>query len=284
MSSSRSGFRCRIATIGAVVSGLFMPSTASAAFSLLSQTWGDVITVTDVTPAGRELTPASREHPVYYRGLSLGCKLGSIPGDDEPDEKTLLAFVARVLAKQGYRSAASRATEPSLFLVVQWGYLRPGSGDLLWFLGYDASQDIGAPTFPGQLGPEVWRRNFRSRTIETVLENASDPNYGIIITAFDYKSARSPQPVIYWQTRISLPAHGKSMQQALPTMLLAAGPTIGRETHAPVLRDADDAVKVRVDYGELRVLDDDDPSDIAPSTAPSEKSGPSSPPPRHDAH
>lgn len=124
----------------------------------------------------------------------------------------------------------------------------------MWFLGYNARQDIAAPAFPGNLGPEVLLRNFRSHTIETILESASDPIYGIIVTAFEYRSASTPKPVIYWQTRIGLPARGKSMAQALPTMMLAAGPTIGRETESPVLRDADDVRQGSVKLGELEIL------------------------------
>ena len=131
-------------------------------------------------------------------------------------------------------------------------------------------QDIGAPSFPGILGPEVWRRNFRSRTIETVLESASDPIYGIIVTAFEYKSARTPKPIIYWQTRIGLPANRKSMAEALPTMILAAGPTFGRETDSPVLRDTDDVREGRVELGELEVSGyEDEPA--PPSKAPGAK-------------
>jgi hypothetical protein len=74
-----------------------------------------------------------------------------------------------------------------------------------------------------------------------------------------------------WQTRIALPANGKSMREALPSMLLAAGPTIGRETQSPVLRDPDEAVKAWVEFGELKVLDDDPAVDPAHSGFPEEK-------------
>ena len=239
-------------------------------FVLFKNVWGDVIVSTDTTEAGKALTLPTPQQPVYYLGMSLGCKLGSIPGDHEPDVKKLNRFVADVIAKQGYLGARPGVHDPSLFLVVQWGYLKPGSGDLLWFLGYDPSQDIAAPTFPGQLGPEIWRRNFRSREIETILDDANDAIYGIIVTAFEYKSASTAQPVACWQTRIGLSANGKSMAEALPTMLVAAGPTIGRPSDKPVLVDADLAREGRVKLGELQILDivNDLP---APSTTGGEK-------------
>lgn len=223
-------------------------------FTLFSGSWGDVIIATDMTPEGRALTPPTREQPVYYAGRSLGCRLGSIPGDREPEENDMIRIVTKVLARQGYLGADPAKREPSLFLFVQWGYLQPGSGDLLWFLGYDARQDVAAPVFPGQLGAEVFRRDFRSRTTQTVLDYADEPIYGIIITAFEYKSASTSKPLIYWQTRIGLPANGKSMLQALPTMIIAAGPSVGRASDTPILRDADDARRGRVDLGDLEVL------------------------------
>jgi hypothetical protein len=207
-----------------------------------------------MTPAGREIVRPTPEKPVYYNGMSLGCKFPSIPGDELPDTKELDRFVAKVLARQGYLPAGA-THEPSLFLVLQWGYLRPESNELLWFLGYDASQDIAAPSFPGMIGAEVFRRNMRSRTTETILESASGPIYGIIVSAFEHKSAKSTQPIIYWQTRIGIPAQGKSMAEALPVIALAAGPSIGRETKSPALYDADDARTGEVNIGELKAIE-----------------------------
>ena len=238
---------------GAFILGI--PSVCQAEFRLFRNVWGDVIVSTDATPEGRALIPPSRENPVYYQGRSLGCKLGSIRGDDMPTEKEMNITVAKILAKQGYLGAKSGVHEPALYVVVQWGYIEPRSGDLMWFLGYDARQDIAAPSFPGKLGPEVFLRNFRSRTIETILDDATGPIYGIIVTAFEYKSANTPNPVIYWQTRIGLPANGKSMAQALPTMMVAASNAIGRESKSPVLVDADTAREGAVKLGELQILD-----------------------------
>lgn len=238
-------------TTALIAAGLGFGLPTAAAFSLFSNAWGDVIVATDTTPEGRKLEPPSLDRPVYYLGRSLGPKLGSIPGDKSPDVEQMNRFIAKVLAKQGYVGATSGVHEATLYLVVQWGYLTPRSGDLLWFLGYDANKDIGAPAFPGMLGPEVWRRGFRSRTIEAILDGASIANYGIIVTAFDYKSADTSEPVIYWQTRIALPANGKSMAEALPAMAAAAGPAIGRPSDSPVMLDVDEARRVRVELGEL---------------------------------
>lgn len=231
-----------------------LPSARAIGFGLFHNFWGDVIVNTDVTPEGSNLTPPTPTQPVYYRGMSLGPKLGTIVGDREPTEREITQLVARVLARQGYLGAKPGVHEPTLFLVIQWGYLEPRQNDLMWFLGYDPRQDIASPVFPGQLGPEVWRRGMRSHTTETILSNAGGPNYGIIVTAFEYKTARSPKPVVYWQTRIGLPANGKSMDEALPTMILAAGSAIGRPSKTPLLRDSDAAREGTVNLGELEIL------------------------------
>ena len=228
---------------------------ARAEFVLFKNTWGDVIVATDMTVAGKALTPPTPQQPVYYRGLSLGRRLGSIPGDREPNLQELNLFVADILAKQGYRPAPPEIEAPPLLLVLQWGYVKPGSEDLLWFLGYNPEQDIAAQANPNMLGPEVWRRGMRSRLIDTILQDSQNPIYGIIVTAFEFKSARTPEPVVYWQTRIGLPANGKSMAQALPVMIAAAGPAIGRPADRPVMLDADRVRDGRVDLGELKFLD-----------------------------
>jgi len=227
---------------------------ARAEFVLFKNIWGDVIVSTDTTPEGRKLAPPTPQRPVYYKGQSLGRRLGSIPGNLEPDVPQLNLFVGQVLAKHGYLAAPAGMAEPELFLVLQWGYLKPGGGDLRWFLGYNPEQDIAAPSHPTMLGGEVFRRGFRSRLIDTILENSQAPIYGIIVTAFDFKTARTAAPIAYWQTRIGLPANGKSMAAALPVMITAAGPAIGRPAAAPVLVSADHAREGQVNLGDLKFL------------------------------
>jgi hypothetical protein len=253
--------RCQPVVLALLVLGLALPGVRGGEFVLFKNIWGNVIVSTDTTMEGKQLTPPTPDKPVYYKGISLGRKLGSIPGDHEPNEKELNRFVANVLAKQGYLSAEPGGEEPSLLLVVQWGFMEPRSGDLLWFLGYDPEKDIGAPVMAGLIGAEVFRTGFRSQAIDTILSDAKAPIYGIIVTAFEFKTAKTPTPVIYWQTRIGLPANGKSMATALPTMLVAAGPAIGRPTDSPVLLDADNARQGTVTFGELKY------SDVVPEPA-----------------
>lgn len=247
--------------------GLSTTSLRAGRFVLFDRSWGDVIVVTDMTQEGRAIARPTPESPAYYLGTSLGCRLGSIPGDRLPDPAELGRFATRMLARQGYLPAQPGARDPSLYIVLQWGSLAPDSGDLLWFLGYDAWQDIGAQSTIGMLGPEVFRRNMRSRETQTVLDYASGAIYGVIITAFEYKSASTPRPVILWQTRIGLPSNGKTMAEALPVMVQLGASQVGRETTKPILRDADDRYITRL--GELEVLGfEEEPGETAPKSPP----------------
>lgn len=221
---------------------------------LFRRVWGDVIVNTDTTPAGRKLTPPTPQQPVYYVGRSLGCRLGLLRGEDPPDDKEMNDLVVKILAKQGYLGAKPGVHEPTLFLVLQWGCVEPDK-NLRWFLGYNPSNDIAASYNPVGVGPEVLLAGFRSYETEMILDNSDEPNFGIIVTAFDYKSARTAQPVALWQTRIALPIVGKTMAQALPPMIVAAGPAIGRPSDKPVLLNADSARAGTVELGELQILD-----------------------------
>lgn len=256
--------RFRSAVLSVILTIPLLVTGASASqFMGFSRTWGNAIVVTDMTPAGRGLPHPTPGQPVYYRGLSLGSKLGWIPGDLIPDEKKLGQYVAKILAKQGYLYAVPGQHEPSLFLVLQWGYLQPTWGNLSymsWFVGYQGKFDVAAPAAIGVLGMDVLRRDFRSDEVETMLDTLKEPAYGVIVTAFDFTTAKTDHPTAYWQTRITLPAVGKTMAAALPTMIAAAGPQFGRETAIPVLNDADVAREGHVDLGELRVVGYEDPA------------------------
>jgi hypothetical protein len=229
-------------------------------FLFSERQWGDCVVVTDMTEAGRALRPASPENPVYFLGEAYGGRLGSMHGDELPDPKEMSRFVAKVLAKQGYFGAKPGVHEPELFLALQWGRIDQRSGDLLWFLGYDRSQDTAAPEFPLSMmpgrgsvhGPEIFRIPFRPREIETVLEYSKEDIFGFIISAFEYKTAHTAEPIVLWQTRIALPANGKSMSDALTTIVQIAGPQIGRETTKPVLRGTQDRYTTKL--GELEFI------------------------------
>jgi len=224
-------------------------------FVLFRNTWGDVLVATDTTLAGRDLPEVSKERPVYYKGLSLGSRLGTVPGDLEPPIKELSTFAGQILAKEGYLPAQPGKQEPDLLLILQWGHLDPRYVDIAWFLGYRPELDVAASHQIGFIGAEAFLSNFRSPEVEMIMNDARHPVYGIMITAFDFKTARTSKPTILWQTRIGLPTHGKSMARAMPVMLTAAGPMIGRPSAKPTLRDTEPARTGKVNLGDIKFID-----------------------------
>lgn len=261
-------FRPSVA-LALLLAGLGMVPAANAKWGKWGD-WGNVLVTTDMTQAGRDMPPPTLAEPVYYRGLSLGSRLGSpLRGDRAPSERDLNYFVADILAKQGYFPAKPGGPKPTLLLVLQWGCLTPGTHDLYWFLGYREELDIAASHQINFIGAEVFRTSFRSQIINTILEDARNPIYGIVITAFEHDSARTSQPIAYWQTRVGLPTRGKSMVQALPAMAIAAGPAIGRPSDKPMLVDVDSARAGTVNLGELKFIEAFNVP--LPSTSPSGK-------------
>src|SRR5690349_19278401 len=97
------------------VAALGGTSTVRAEFRFFQNSWGSVIVATDATEEGKKLAPASKEEPVYYKGLSMGNKLGEgLHGDQEPTVKELNAVAASILEKQGYLPAKPGQHEPTL--------------------------------------------------------------------------------------------------------------------------------------------------------------------------
>lgn len=246
---------CHRVTLTLCLAAVYLTCCApiAMAFSLFPKADGEVLVVTDLTEEGRKRPDVTPEAPVYYLGMTLGARLGSIGGDKEPDQREVERFVTRLLAKRGFKGARGTTHPPTLFIVIQWGYMRPNR-DSLWFLGYNARDDIAAPSLINMLGAEVLLRNMRSREIETILMMAQEDLYGIIITAFDHDSAKTQRPVALWQTRIALPAARSYMQEALPKMLVLAADQIGRETAKPVFHDPSEPRNPSSTFGELQVL------------------------------
>lgn len=246
----------RVACAAKILLGIVLLASRASGVEwvMFRNIWGNAVVNTDMTPEGRALPAVSLDAPAYYLGRSLGARLGSIPGDVEPPVAEVNAFVTKLLAKSGYLSARGSGQQPSLFIVVQWGYLKPGFDESPWFLGYDPARDIAHPATP-ILGSLL--RNMRAPDVETIVDYAGSSLYAIIVTAFEYNSARTEKPIIYWQTRIGLPAQGKSMSAALASMFIAGAPYFGKETPKPVLQDADLLREGHVKLGELKFLDAD---------------------------
>jgi hypothetical protein len=215
----------------------------------------DVLTVTDVTEEGRKWPLPEPGKPVLYEAISFGSKnFPSLPGDITPNPRVMTAFIVKTLAEQGYVQAKEKGVA-KVFLSICWGYSRANLAaigflggrklDLMWELEQNG----------GMLSPNVLLRWNRSLTAVKVMDTANSDLYIASIQAFDLTKLDAGTQVLLWNTRIACPTRGLWMADALPIMIAAAGPLIGRETEKPVWRDTAELKKARVEFGELKTLE-----------------------------
>jgi len=215
----------------------------------------DVLTVTDVTEEGRKWPLPEPGKPVLYEAISFGSKnFPGLPGDITPNPRVMTAFIVKTLAEQGYVQAKEKGVA-KIFLSICWGYSRANLGALGFLGGKKLDLMWELESYGGMLSPNVLLRWNRSLTAEKVMDTANSDLYIASIQAFDLNKLDAGTQVLLWNTRIACPTRGLWMADALPAMIAAAGPLIGRETEKPVWRDTTELKKVRIEYGELKTLE-----------------------------
>jgi len=229
----------------------------------------EVITVTDMTPAGKNLPAASAEHPQYYVGVSLGFRdLGaSIGGIKEPPSQDALRFIAAELAKHGYLPATPKSPPPTLVLAYTWGTLNanvdrpdpdlPGvvrnRPQIVNFLG---GRKVGfTRDFFDPLTAPVTGLQTMGYDAKNLYEIAQEDFYVIVVSAYDLHALREKQKRLLWMTRIATPSLGFDLGASMPAMLAIAGPHFGRETERPVWMSASEKFKPNVKFGELQLVE-----------------------------
>ena len=256
---------------GAVLVWL-VSSAAAATFLdwLLPQPELQTITVTDFTPQGRLLRTPSLAAPLYYTAVNAGyCDIGGIiAGERTISHKEVNHTMLKVLAKQGLLPAPAGRT-PDVILLWQWGTLNverlanrnpsysPQINEraMLRFLGGDK---VGIDTTPDALFPEFELSPgllHESTTAAALRDVAHDNLFIVRVAAYATYLDNHGQPIALWNTRISAPSKGYWLPDALPSMIVMAGPCIGRETAAPVWVRASDRFHAEVTFGELKVIE-----------------------------
>lgn len=230
----------------------------------------EVITVTDMTPAGRLRPAPSPEKPVYYVAAILGFQDfgGIIAGDKIPPKDEVVRNISAILAKQGFLPATETSPAPTLVLAFAWGTLNAdlfhgpnpdlppqqlNRAQILKFLGgykVGFSEHDFDPLMPANLGLTLMNPDANS-----FYAMAQDDFYVAVVTAYDLASVRNGRRQQLWMTRISCPSRGFWLEEVLPTMLAIAGPNLGRETDRPVWFRAPDKFRTDVKLGELQLLE-----------------------------
>jgi len=247
----------------------------------------EVISVTDMTAAGRQLEPATPDSPVYYLSYDLGFRdLGGVMGGEKiPPTEAAQKIITRALALRGYLPANETTPPPTLFLVMTWGTLNTDLSygpnpdapprqlnrqQILKFLGgyklgfSDADFD---PIMPSLTGLTLMGGDARD-----FYELASLDHYISVVAAYDLESIKAKQRKLLWMTRISCPSLGFTLGDVMPTMLAIGSVNFGRESTRPTWVNASDRYKAEVRLGDLKFLE----SGVEPGK---EAAGTPSPPP-----
>ncbi len=119
--------------------------------------------------------------------------------------------------------------------------------DLMW------EQDQNAWVFD----PRRMIRNIRHTGVAgKVWDFAAGDLFVATVSAYAPATGQEKAPML-WQTRFACPATGLSLEKALPQMILAAAPNLGRETARPINVNASAAFGGKVNMGDFTILNDD---------------------------
>jgi len=162
------------------------------------------------------------------------------------------------LKKEGY-IPSTEANPPSIVLGFAWGSLRADFGGALSYLGGKKLDLMWETRNSGQLDARVLLRGLRSEAADRVMETAKGDLYVVTIAAYDRQALLEGRLVELWQTRISCPTRGVYAADALPQIVQAAGPVIGRETDIPEIFNTRTGIRNRgeVSIGEITTVEED---------------------------
>jgi hypothetical protein len=268
----------------ALAAGLFLIAAAPAFPQGLLQ-WlyhhdVQVVTSTDIMPAGALLRPPSPTDPVYYVAKNFGYRdFGAVlAGDKLPVPQDMMRTIVRVLAKAGYLPADARH-RPTQLIIFAWGTLytdvmpnasdhmdpnpsnmTPDSRNLnlpdyqlnyrreLQFLGGDKLGLVSAYLDDSMVTPlpGLTRIDSDARAIARV---ARENLYVAALAGYEFPVQQPKHPKMLWRTKISCPAAGLVLADTLPPMLVIAAPYISHDTSQPVWVNASDKFKPDIRIG-----------------------------------
>ena len=230
----------------------------------------EVITNTDVTPAGRKVPAASPSAPQYYLVASAGFRDfgGAMGGITEPPAHEVIGALTAELARRGYLPATDRSPPPTLVLFLTWGTMnvdyeptldpdlppRPRNrAQILRFLG---GAKVGLDdAFLDPLTAPVTGLTLLSYDARQLHDISDEDLYVAVVAAYDLESVRQKRRQLLWTTRIASLGRGFDFPDVFPAMVAIGGAQFGRETAKPVWMTAGEKFRPDVKIGELQLVE-----------------------------
>jgi hypothetical protein len=258
---------------------------------------------TEMTNDGKKVTPATREHPVYYEVVAPGYRQeGGAMAYHPPPPSELLDALEKSLAAAGYLRATS-GPSPALLLVEHWGahtrvddMFAESDPDLAVKNIIARARLIGGESFarqlleaynydilaPSELATGAFSKLGQLRdsspTMRFLFEQAQEDVYFVVASAYDYAATARNEKSLLWRTTMTANTQGVSMKQTFPPLIATATPYFGHETTQALAISARGIPEGKVELGELRVIGeaedlpppktDDDPPKKGPPAKP----------------
>jgi len=236
-------------------------STGQFVFELLPKSFQknpkiDITVITEMTDEGRNVTPASREHPAYYVAQSGGYHvLGyRYAGERSPPTEDLERRLKNALSTNGYLPATPEHP-PTVAVVYWWGSHNQGAsqfaraalvggikfaqeyedaisrgsfGQMEYLGGAFANHFSSYQSAFAMFDPFELFRNRDGRTM-TLVEQARNEIYFIVASAYDYAAIARGQKLLLWRTKMTADAGGVSIDDGLAAVIARASHYFGRD-------------------------------------------------------
>jgi hypothetical protein len=230
-----------------------------------------------LTPEGRKVKPPADGKPVYYWPLIVGYieRGPGQAGTKPPTEKSVMAPLLKVLAKEGYLPATKESGVPSLLLVIGWGAIHPNILQPVGAEDADEGLVINKQEMLSILGGHTI--NFFAEDLDTdaLMAETKTDRYFVSVLAYDFKAATQREKRLLWRTNMSVHSGGIEFEEIAASMILRGSTLFGRHSDRPTWVTAPMRV-AKAELGPFEVLEYMDtpaPAKAAQSEPPAKQTG-----------
>ncbi len=231
----------------------------------------DMTVMTEFTPVGRLMRPASPTQPAYYQAQAGGFKqLGDTSdGEHPPPPAELQAALTKALAVNGFLTADLPGHPPTLAVFFSWGShnkLDPETAAMFPQLAarhlLERSILVGGKNFASnqarllEYGASILDRDEQ---MDYLRDQADTDLYFVVASAYDYQALAAGQRHLLWRTSMTVSSRGLSMGESLTPLIATAGPYFGRDMISPEIatRRISREREGHVEIGPLTVVNGD---------------------------